>query len=151
MTANQVFEKLITGMAIVNEDIHYPITMELVHEIDDETMCEGYMIRISPSFLEKQGFNFGKMCDEDKRMWSELFMEVKYENWHPSELMFYDNPTSHTKLFSCRINDDLRNPFVLEHFDVEKPDDLIKWFNFIIIEGLKALMDMAVYGLVMNM
>ena len=150
MTANQVFEKLITGMAILKEDLHYPITMEIVHEIDDETMCEGFMVRISPSFLEKHGFCFGEMCETDKRLWSELFMEVKYEDCHPSELMFYDNPTSHIKLFSCRINDDLRKPFVLEHFDVE-PNDLIKWYNFIIIEGLKVLMDMTVYSLVMNM
>lgn len=150
MTANQVFEKLITSMAILNENTSYPITMEIVHEIDAETMCEGFMVCISPSFLEKHGFDFGKMSDADKRTMSELFMEVKYENWHPSELMFYDNPTSHTKLFSCRINDDLRNPFVLEHFDVE-PNDLIKWFNFIIIEGLKVLMDMTIYGLVVNM
>ena len=87
----------------------------------------------------------------------EVFMDVKYESCQPVGLIFYDDKEKQNRLFSGPIYDSLKNPFCQIFFEVDPTsgdpscsyDIWIK--HHIILDGLANLIDMIVYGLVMDM
>ena len=151
MTVNKVFEKMLK-MATDPEshNLDKYLTIKMVHEIDDETMCEGYLINYTNTdysrciFMEKPSGDFPITNIE-------VFMEVKYESCQPVGLIFYDDIEKHHRLFSGPIFDSLKNPFCQISLDVEASDDEDPIKYHIILDGLTNLIDMTVYGLVMNM
>lgn len=161
MTVYKVFEKMlkdVTDPAFQHRDKQLTIRME--HEIDDETMCEGYVINYTNDhsrfsrflFMENPSENFPNPNPIDD---IEVFMDVKYESCQPVGLIFYDDKEKQHRLFSGPIYDSLKNPFCQIFFDAESnaedtsSDVWIK--RNIILDGLKNLMDMTVYGIVMNL
>ena len=109
MTANQVFEKMLKTMTTPEfQHIDKNLTIKLAHEIDDETMCEGYVINYTNDhsrfsrflFMENPSENFpnpNPIAD------IEVFMEVKYESCQPVGLIFYDDKEKQHRLF-CALN-----------------------------------------------
>lgn len=155
MTANQVFEKMLkraTDQGFQHRDNH--LTIKLVHEIDDETMCETYAINYSNTdysrciFMEKPSGDFPVTSIE-------VFMDVKYESCQPVGLIFYDDKEKQHRLFSGPIYDSLKNPFCQIFFDAESnaedPSSDVWIKRNIILDGLTNLIDMTVYGIVMNL
>lgn len=157
MTTNKVFEKMLKVMTDPEFQHHdKQLTIKMVHEIDDETMCEGYVIDYTNTdysgciFMEKPSGDFPITIIE-------VFMEVKYESGQPVGLIFYDDKEKHNRLFSGPIFDSLKNPFcqifLASESSVEDssyPYDV--WMKKqIILDGLRNLIDMTVYRLVMDM
>lgn len=155
MTTNQVFEKMlkdVTDPAFQHRDNH--LTIKLVHEIDDETMCETYVINYTNTDYSR--FIFMEKPSGDVPITNiEVFMDVKYESCQPVGLIFYDDKEKQHRLFSGPIYDSLKNPFCQIFFDAESnaedPSSDIWIKHTIILDGLTNLIDMTVYGLVMNM
>ena len=157
MTVYKVFEKMlktVTDPVFQHRDNH--LTIKLVHEIDDETMCETYVINYTNT--DHSRFIFMEKPSGDVPITNiEVFMDVKYESCQPVGLIFYDDKEKQHRLFSGPIYDSLKNPFAQISFDVdpaaEDPscsyDVWIK--RTIILDGLVNLIDMTVYRLVMDM
>lgn len=154
MTTNQVFEKMlktVTDPAFQHRDNH--LTIKLVHEIDDETMCEGYVIDYTNTDYIR-GLFMATSRDFPPSTNMEVFMDVKYESCQPVGLIFYDDKEKQHRLFSGPIYDSLKNPFCQIFFDVDPDEDTSHnvWIKRnIILDGLENLIDMIVYGLIMNM
>lgn len=155
MTANQLFEKMlkdVTDPEFQPRDNH--LTIKLVHEIDDETMCEGYVIDYTNTNYSR--LIFMETPSGDVPITNiEVFMDVKYESCQPVGLIFYDDKEKQHRLFSGPIYDSLKNPFAQIFFEAESnaedtsSDVWIK--HHIILDGLTNLIDMTVYGIVMNL
>ena len=155
MTANQLFEKMlktVTDPEFQPRDNH--LTIKLVHEIDDETMCEGYVIDYTNTDYIRCLF-WATSRDFPPSTNMEVFMDVEYESCQPVGLIFYDDKEKHHRLFSGPIYDSLKNPFCQIFFDAESnaedPSSDVWIKRNIILDGLENLIDMIVYGLVMNM
>ena len=111
MTANQLFEKMlktVTDPEFQPRDNH--LTIKLVHEIDDETMCEGYVIDYTNTDYIRCLF-WATSRDFPPSTNMEVFMDVEYESCQPVGLIFYDDKEKHHRLFSGPIYDSLKNPF----------------------------------------
>lgn len=154
MTTNQVFEKMlkdVTDPTFQHRDNH--LTIKLVHEIDDETMCEGYVIDYTNTDYIRCLFWVTSRDFPSTNM--EVFMEVKYESCQPVGLIFYDDKEKQHRLFSGPIYDSLKNPFCQIFFDAESnaedPSSDVWIKRTIILDGLSNLIDTTVYSLVMNM
>lgn len=157
MTVYKVFEKMLkmaTDQGFQHRDNH--LTIKLVHEIDDETMCEGYVIDYTNTDYSR--FIFMEKPSGDVPITNiEVFMDVKYESCQPVGLIFYDDKEKQHRLFSGPIYDSLKNPFAQIFFEADPTsgdpscsyDIWIK--HHIILDGLTNLIDMTVYGIVMNM
>lgn len=163
MTTYKVFEKMLKIMTTPEfQHIDKYLTINLVHEIDDETMCEGYVINYTNDhsrfsrflFMENPSENFPNPNPIDD---IEVFMDVKYESCQPVGLIFYDDKEKQHRLFSGPIYDSLKNPFCQISFDVDPTvEDPSCSYNVwmkhsIILEGLTHFIDMTVYRLVMDM
>ena len=155
MTVYKVFEKMlkdVTDPAFQHRDNH--LTIKLVHEIDDETMCEGYVIDYTNTDYIR-GLFMATSRDFPPSTNMEVFMDVKYESCQPVGLIFYDDKEKQHRLFSGPIYDSLKNPFCQIFFDAESnagdPSSDVWIKRTIILDGLANLIDMTVYGLVMNM
>lgn len=153
MTTNQVFEKMlkdVTDPESHNLDKH--LTIRMVHEIDDETMCEGYVIDYTNTDFIKCLF---MATSKDFPINTEVFMDVKYESCQPVGLIFYDDKEKQHRLFSGPIYDSLKNPFCQIFFATdpsgEDPSSDVRLKYHIILDGLANLIDMTVYKLVMDM
>ena len=159
MTANQLFEKMLkraTDPEFQHRDNH--LTIKLVHEIDDETMCETYVIDYTNTdysrciFMEKPS---GDLPMNIPITNIEVFMDVKYESCQPVGLIFYDDKEKQHRLFSGPIFDSLKNPFAQIFFaaesNAEDPSSDVWIKRTIILDGLTHFIDMTVYRLVMNM
>lgn len=154
MTAYQIFEKMLKTMTdpeFHNLDKH--MTLKLVHEIDDETMCETYVIDYTNTDFIKC-LCMVKPSGDFPITNMEVFMDVKYESSQPVGLIFYDDKEKQHRLFSGPIYDSLGNPFCQIFFDVDPDEDTSDnvWIKRnIILDGLTNLINMTVYGIVMNM
>jgi hypothetical protein len=156
MTVYKVFEKMlkdVTDPAFQHRDNHLTIRME--HEIDDETMCEGYVIDYTNTGVYSRFIFMEKPSGDVPITNIEVFMDVKYESCQPVGLIFYDDKEKQHRLFSGPIYDSLKNPFCQIFFDAESnaedPSSDVWIKRTIILDGLANLIDMTVYGLVMNM
>jgi hypothetical protein len=154
MTAYQIFEKMLkmaTDQGFQHRDKQ--LTIKLEHEIDDETMCEGYVIDYTNTDYIRCLFWATSRDFPSTKM--EVFMEVKYESCQPVGLIFYDDKEKQHRLFSGPIYDSLKNPFCQIFFDAESnaedPSSDVWFKRTIILDGLSNLIDTTVYGLVMNM
>lgn len=153
MTTYKVFEKMLKRATDPeSHDLDKHLTIKLVHEIDDETMCEGYVIDYTNTDFIKCLF---MATSRDFPINTEVFMEVKYESCQPVGLIFYDDKEKQHRLFSGPIYDSLKNPFCQIFFDAESnaedPSSDVWFKRTIILDGLSNLIDTTVYSLVMNM
>ena len=89
MTANQVFEKMLKDVTDPKfHNLVKHLTIKMVHEIDDETMCETYVIDYTNTDFIKCLF---MATSKDFPINTEVFMDVKYESCQPVGLIFYDD------------------------------------------------------------
>ena len=160
MTTYKVFEKMLKDVTDPKfHNLVKHLTIKLVHEIDDETMCEGYVINYTNDhsrfsrflFMDQPSGDFPSPNPIDD---IEVFMDVKYESCQPVGLIFYDDKEKQHRLFSGPIYDSLKNPFYQLSFDVDPDKDpsYNVWMKHsIILDGLTNLIDMTVYDIVMNL
>ena len=150
MTANRLFEDCLESMAKHTMDIpDSPLIIKLDHEIDDVSMCEGYEIAISTKFLESTGSENIETDDGEHPDFIILFMEVKYQDCQPTTLIFYDDEYE-TPVLSCRINDDLRNPFGIRQYMTDREWSIMLIEN-VILKYFEGHFVGTIYAIVRNM
>lgn len=150
MTAKQIFEKILK--VLQQTDTGSAIHLKLASEIDDVTMCETYEVIISSAFLKEWGVEeiTSPGNDSNHLMSISVWMDVKYEECYPSELIFYEHEGHRNKLISYRLQDDLYNPFGIRcEFTNEE------WFYILIDNIIKqffeAVIQKTIYDIVKSL
>ena len=137
MTAKQIFEKMLTA---ITSDYGTLVHLKLESEIDDVTMCETYEVIVPMTAAP----------DIIKELQSvSLWMDVKYEDCHPSEIIFYSQPDHIEKLVTYRLNDDLYNPFGIKLTFIE--DEWIIKLIDVIISFFEAVIQKTIYDIVKSL
>ena len=149
MTSKQIFEKM---LKVITSDYGTLIHLKLENEIDDTTMCETYEVIIPSTFLIGCGVEeiTSPVNDSNHLMSISVWMDVKYEECYPSELIFYEHENHRNKLISYRLQDDLYNPFGIRcEFTNEE------WFYILIDNILKqffeAVIQKTIYDIVKSL